>query len=260
MPAVIVKELEYDRDKDNYYLDLWKFLDKLPNIKEGHYIFGVLEFCKIDKKVEKEINASIEMKIEKSRGIFTYPSKEVIKKQGITPNSWITVVIDSYKESYAASDKYPIYPGYFEIIEVPDALKEEIENRFKGAEEIVRLLRITGVTEELLQAYEDLRNAYLKFKAGYFEDTKTSCRKVLEIIREIIKTWETIDDSEHLSSGILSLTKTLYSISSSGGPHPGKTTADETEVIFNSTLYLFKYVNKIINEKRYRKKDETSRG
>jgi len=217
----------------------------------------MLEFCRIDKKSEREISKPIILEVKDSECIFDYGSSEVIRNNGITPTSWICLTLESYaKSSSQHAMRYPIYPDYFEILEVPDALREEIENKFKGAEEIIRLIKLTGVSEELKEGYEDLEKAYSKFKANFFEDAKTSLRKVLETIKGVIRPWENIDGSKHLAEGIISLTNSLFSLSSSGGPHKGVATLDETEVILNSTLSLFRYVNKLVKERRFEVKEE----
>lgn len=257
MPAVIVTELKYNQKEDFYYIYSHPFSSRFPNIRTGNYLFGNLEFCKIDKKVEKEVSKPVELQVRNSEIDFKYTSVDTIKKFGITPSSWICVVLESYSDSEIESAaKYPIYPDYFEIIDVPDAtLREEVENKFKGTEEVLKLIKLTGSAEELKEAFGHLEKAYSKFKANSFEDTKTSTRKVLEILREFTRPWKTIDGSEHLAKGINSLVDSLYNLSSSGGVDRGIATLDETEVILNSTFSIFKYANKIIKEQRFEKKE-----
>lgn len=250
MPAVVVAELGYDKTNNQFFVDLFEFLNKLLFIKDGQRIYGKLEFCYIDKKVKREVSKSVELWIRTNRGIFEFGSEEIIKKFGITPGSWICLVLEEYSEKWDEDRRYPIYPDYFEIITVPDALRGEIESRFTGAEEVLKLIELTGIAENLEEAYGHLKNAYVKFKSDFFEDAKTSSRKTLEILRGVVQSWKTVDISEHLADGIKSLVRSLYSFSSTGGPHPGIATRDETEVILNSLLYLFKYINKILTEGR----------
>ena len=255
MPAVVVIELKYDKEK-GYYTDSYEFFRRFPNIKDGDYLFGKIEFCKIDKKVEKEVSEQIKLKvIGYSQMKFDRVSEETIKGFGITPLSWICLILEGYSNSDTMYAKYPIYPDYFEIIEAPEALRGEVENKFKGTEEVLRLIRLTGPTEELKEAFGHLEKAYSKFKANSFEDTKTSTRKVLETLRGFTRSWKTIDESAHLAEGINSLVNSLFNLSSSGGAHRGVVTLDETEVILNSTFSIFKYMNKIIKEKRFENKD-----
>jgi len=251
MPAVVVNELRYEQQKDRFYVYLYNLLSRLQFLKKGQYLFGKLIFAKIDKKVEKEINNAATLEIEDSNGIFDYFSNEDIKKLGITPNSWICLVLESYATSTAKyATRYPIYPEYFEIVEVPDVLREEVESKFRGAEEVIRLLEYAGIVEELKEPYEQLKEGYRKFKINFFADSKTSIRKSLEPIKKSVSSWVKIDDSEHLADGIKKFLSALYDLSSSGGPHPGTASRDETEVILNSTLFLFKYINKLIKEGR----------
>ena len=70
MPAVIVAELNYKQDDDTYYIDSYEFTTSLPQIGEGCYLFGKLEFCKIDKKVKKEISKPVELQIKERRKHF----------------------------------------------------------------------------------------------------------------------------------------------------------------------------------------------
>ncbi len=259
MPAVIVTELKYNQKEDFYYIYSYPFSSHFQNIRTGNYLFGNLEFCKIDKKVEKEVSKPVELQVRNSEIDFKYTSVDTIKKFGITPSSWICVVLENYSDSEIESaTKYPIYPDYFEIIDVPEALREEVEKKFKSTEEVLKLIKLTGSAEELKEAFGHLEKAYSKFKANSYEDTKTSTRKVLEILREFTRLWKTIYGSDHLAKGINSLVDSLYNLSSSGGAHRGIATLDETEVILNSTFYIFKYVNKIIKEKRFENKDKNS--
>jgi len=251
MPAVLVTELRYSKEKDKFSVYLYQLSNRLQVLRAGHYLFGKLEFAKIDKKINKEIGNEIKLLIENSEGTFTFDSDQILRNLGITPNSWVCLVLESYSTTTAKyAPKYPIYLDYFEIVEVPDALKEEVETRFKGAEEVIRLIELTGIAEELKKPYEFLKEAYVKFKINFFADSKTSARKALEHIKTSVRTWKSVDKSEHLAEGTKSFVNSLYSLSSSGGPHEGIASLDETEVILNSTLYLFKYVNKLVKEGR----------
>lgn len=224
-------------------------------LKVGYYLFGKLEFAKIDKKINKEVGKEITLLIEDSEGTFMFGGDQIIRNVGITPNSWVCLVLESYSTAIPKySAKYPIYPDYFEIVEVPDAWKEEVETRFRGAEEVIRLIELTGIVEEMKKPYEFLKEAYVKFKINFFADSKTSARKALEHIKNSVQPWKSVDKSEHLAEGIQKFVNSLYNLCSSGGPHSGIASLDETEVILNSTLYLFKYVNKILKEGRVEQK------
>lgn len=260
MPAIIATELKYNTDNNRFYVYLYQFLSRFQVLQLGNLIFGKLEFSQIDKKVRKEVSKPITLEVKDYNGVFDSGSTEIIRNFGITPNSWICLSLENYSTSSSEEAiKYPIYPEYFEIMETPDALREEIEGKFKGVEEIMKLVQLTGVVEDLKEPYNHLERAYFKFKANFFEDAKTSIRKALETLKKIIQRWKTIDNSSHLADGIKSLINSLYQLSSSGGPHKGIATKDETEVIINSTLYLFKYINKLIGENRFQK-DEIARG
>ncbi len=163
MPAVVVAELRYDKKRDVFFVYLYQLLNRLQVIQDSHYIYGKLDSCYIDKKIRKDISKPMELRIKNGEGTFDYKSGETIREAGITPNSWVCLVLEHYSRSGRKYDKYPIYPDHFEIIEVPDALRGEIETRFKGAEEILRLLEMSGVIEELKEGYEHLQNAYIKF-------------------------------------------------------------------------------------------------
>jgi len=256
MPAVIVNELKYDSKTDFYSISLYEFLKHFQVTREGYYIYGNLEFCRIDKKVGKEVSEAITLQVKGYDGSFFHPNDEILRKYSITPGSWICLVLESYSKTYGDTvNKYPIYPDYFEIIHVPEALREEVENRFKGAEEILKLIKLEGVVNELEEAYEHLQKVYAKFKTDSFEDSKTSARKTLSVIRNLVRSWRKIDDSEHLAEWINGFVNALYNLSSSGGAHRGVANKEETELILYSVFYLFKYTNKIIKENRFEKKE-----
>jgi len=228
----------------------------MPTIRAGYFLWGKIEFVEIDKKIHKDVGKEVSLRISepvRNRGMFVGSADETLKKLGVTSSSWICLVLETYND-LSRTFTYPLYPDYFEIIETPDTLRNEVERRFKGMEEVVKLLEFTGVAGTVKGAYDDLVAAYRKFKSSSFEDSKTSIRKALEELRPVIRSWSTVDNSEHLADGIQKLAGSLYDLSSSGGPHKGVASQDETEVILNSTLYLFRYLNKIIKDNRMKGK------
>jgi len=70
MPAVIATELRYNKNQDTYNIYLYLLLERLQVIQSGYYLSGRLEFCRIDKKVEKEISEPIMLEVKDSVGVF----------------------------------------------------------------------------------------------------------------------------------------------------------------------------------------------
>jgi len=146
--------------------------------------------------------------------------------------------------------EYPIAEDMVErssIISYP--FDEEIKSILKE-EEASLILEGTIFHPSLQKHVKTLKEAFLSFEQQKYSSTKTSCRKVLEVIKRIVADWKTIDTSESLCEKLKSIVNSLYSFASIGGPHEGVTTREETELILRNTSSLIFYVNSILKNQR----------
>ncbi len=91
---------------------------------------------------------------------------------------------------------------------------------------------------------DGLKEALISFEQENFAVAKTSCRKILEDIKQIVNEWKTVDDSQSMCEKLQKIVGSLYSFASIGGlAHEGVTTKAETELILKNTTSLLFYIN-----------------
>jgi hypothetical protein len=117
-------------------------------------------------------------------------------------------------------------------------------------EEIRMMLETTSFHPDVKKQSGTLRDAYISFEEQRFADTKVSCRKILENLKNISKDWKTIDDSKNICEKVNDILKSMYSFASSGGPHEGINTPDETEFILKVTAGILFYINILMKNDR----------
>jgi len=105
-------------------------------------------------------------------------------------------------------------------------------------------------SSKLEKSSQMAREAFVSFEQENYADTKTSCRKIVEEIRQIASRWKTIDRSESLCQKLQDLVGKLYSFASIGGPHEGVATKEETEFILKGAVSLLFYCNSILKSER----------
>lgn len=127
---------------------------------------------------------------------------------------------------------------------------DEIVKRISREEEIRIIIETTTFHPEVSRPADTLRDAYLSFEEQRYSHTKTSCRKVLENLRNKSKDWETIDGSESICDKLKSILNSVYSFASPGGPHEGISTRDETEFILKAVAGALFYVNILLKSDR----------
>nr|MDO8080335.1 hypothetical protein [Candidatus Freyarchaeota archaeon] len=103
---------------------------------------------------------------------------------------------------------------------------------------------------QLKEQASTLKEALLSFEQESFASAKTSCRKIIEKIKQIIGEWREVDRSESLYDKLKSVVNSLYSFASIGGPHEGITTQEETDFILKNTTSLLFYINSLLKNER----------
>lgn len=180
-------------------------------------------------------------------GIFT--ELNPLKEKGIPPCQ-LCVAFYKYEETQRTKTvEFPVMEnevikgsawGYF----------DEIVKRISKEEEIRIMIETTTFAPEVKGLAETLRDAYMSFEEEKYSHTKTSCRKILENLRNRSKGWTTIDDSESIHEKLNSVLNSMYSFASVGGPHEGKSTREETEFILKAVSAVFFYVNSLLKNAR----------
>ncbi len=127
---------------------------------------------------------------------------------------------------------------------------DEIIRRISREEEIRIILETTTFHPDLKESSQTLRDANMSFEEERYSHTKTSCRKILEGLRERVPNWKTIDGSESACEKFKGVLNSMYSFASVGGPHPGISTREETEFILKAVAGTFFYVNTLLKNGR----------
>lgn len=127
---------------------------------------------------------------------------------------------------------------------------DEIIKRISKQEEIRIMLETTTFHSHVKNIAETLRDAYVSFEEERYSHTKTSCRKILENLRNTSTTWNAIDDSKSLCKEFKRVLSSIYSFASPGGAHEGVSTREESEFILKTVAGLFFYVNNLLKNNR----------
>lgn len=152
--------------------------------------------------------------------------------------------------------EFPITESFMLKGNIYSYYDDEVKRILKE-EEAGLILEGTIFHPQLQKYISNTKYALLSFEQENFAFTKTSCRKIVEGIRQIIKDWDTIDGSNSLSEKFNRVINSLYSFASIGGPHEGITTREETELLLKTTTSVLFYVNSLLKNERIRKKEVT---
>ena len=253
MPYLLSTSMEY---KDNKYVlrDLSDLIRKFPFLQDKIVVGRVLS-AYIDGKITK-IERDFECKIIKDersiRGEIINPLP--LKEKGIPPCD-LLIIFYKYLEK---EKEYPIMEGMVLSSSISPSYFDDEIKRILKEEEIKITLESIVFHSKIAKRADELKEAYLLFEQENFSSTKTSCRKVIEKLREIVSSWESIDGSKSLCEKLKQMAKALYSFASVGGPHEGIVTREETELILKTTHSLLLYINsilKMIDFKRRRRRN-----
>lgn len=147
---------------------------------------------------------------------------------GLPLPSNLLIIAHSYEEE---TEILPVAENM--LIKGTTSYFEDEVKRILKEEEAGIILEGTVFYHQLQKLASILKEALLSFEQENFAYTKTSCRKIIEAIKQIVSKWEMIDGSKSLSEKFRGVVNSLYSLASIGGPHEGITTREETELILN---------------------------
>jgi len=262
MPYLISKNV---RIKNNlyqlYYID--DVITKFPFL-ENKTIDGKVISVFIDgtkTKINKDFSCTTSK--EANGYIATIEEPNPLEEKGI-PQCEALVLFTKYHKIVEGGDYNPLEDeeGYIErpimeekllISDVSYNFQDEAQ-RLRKEEEIGIILESIVFHYDVTSLASQLKNALSSFEKENFQDTKTSCRKILEKLRPLVKNWESIDESKSLGEKFKRTLDSLYSFASVGGPHTGVKTKEESDLILKVTFAILLYVNSILKNSRYKSK------
>jgi hypothetical protein len=248
MPYIFSTRYEYK--EDNYQIDLRNAIYKFPFLS-NKVIIGEILAANIENKVTF-LRALFKCKVVKVEqydwvGVISEPNP--LKEKGIPPCE-LCVALYKYEETRNEKKReLPIMEN--EIIKGSISHTfDEIIKKISKEEEIRIILETTTFHPKIKKLAETLRDAYISFEEERYAHTKTSCRKILENLRNKSKDWKKIDNSESICEKFKNTLNSMYSFASPGGPHEGLVTRDETELILKVVAGMFFYVNTLLKNDR----------
>jgi hypothetical protein len=145
-----------------------------------------------------------------------------------------------------------------ETIKGPTYNFDDIVKRVIREQEVRIMIESTTFHPQLVNLAQLLRESQISFEEERCPDTKTSCRKILENLRNKAKNWQTVDHSKSICEKLNKVMDSIYSFASVGGPHEGLNTKDETELILRSVAATFFYVNTLLKAGRIQSTEEVT--
>jgi len=250
MPYVFSTNYEYK--DDNYQISMAEAIDRFPFLADKN-IHGEILAAYVDNKVlfiRQPFRCTVNSIEQYPKWIGTISFwKNPLKEKGIPPCD-LCVALYKYEESIGKrSIEYPIMEN--EIIRGnTGSYFGDIVRKIVKEEEIRMMIETTSFHPDVKRQSETLRDAYISFEEQRFADTKVSCRKILENLKNISKDWETIDGSKSICEKVNDILKSMYSFASTGGPHEGINTPDETELILKVVAGILFYTNNLMKNNR----------
>jgi len=242
----------YQFKDSQYQIEAKEILDRFPFLNEK-IIHGEILAAFIDGKVVRYKLPFMCKTIQSYSGslIAEISGPNPLKEKGIPPCSLLLVIL-KYEEKTDDKEtrELPISEGLLLRKSYFPSHFEDIVKRIFREEEIRLILESTIFHRDLKNQAELLRKAYLSFEEEMYPDVKTSCRKILESLRNKAIDWEKIDDSKNLYEKFKRTLNSIYSFASIGGPHEGITTKEETEFIMKIVAPLLFYVNALLKNNR----------
>jgi hypothetical protein len=165
------------------------------------------------------------------------------------PSPALVVVYKYEEEEKGVVREFPIAEGVILRCGPTSYFEEEIKRILKEEESGI-VLEGTVFHDRLQGLDLTMREAFSLFQQESFPHVKTSCRKVIERIKQISSGWKTVDNSESLADKFKGIITSVYSFLSIGGAHEGPSSREETEFILKSTLACLLYVNSLLKSER----------
>jgi len=255
MPSILVAQVRFTDGKWILY-NIDEIIKKFP-FCESSLISGKIISVNLDgriKKINKGFKFHLTRENDKIIGWIIDPNP--LKNQGLPLPSDFLIIIYSYEkkneEFPGEAFEYPIVEGTIIKIGSIYGSFEDDSKRILQEEEAGFIIEGVIFNEELKEIIPTIKIALLGFEQERYPDTKTSCRKVLERIQQIIGNWSEIDNSSSICDKSKSIINSLKSFASIGGPHEGVTTREETELILKNTVAILIYINSILKNLRYK--------
>jgi len=265
MPYLFAVNAQYSGGKYSY--DPRELIANFPFL-EGMTVTGKIVSMYKDGRTRR-INELFRSKIVKTTASgmpprVTYTAEIVdpnpMKARGLPLPLDVLLVVYKYqqidKEKEAGlgtiefeSGELPIAEGILLRGSVSTNFEDEVKRILKEQESSM-LLEGTVFSPKLEKSSQMASEALVSFEQESYAQTKTSCRKIIEGIKQIASGWKTIDRSESLCQKLQDLVGKLYSFASIGGPHEGVATKEETEFILKGTMSLLFYCNSILKSER----------
>lgn len=245
MALIIPANVDY---KEGRYIINHMRLDKFPFL-EKKIVTGKVISVYIDGKITK-INKEFECKVWKEDRYFygRIMGSNPLEEMGLPPCEALFILYRS-KETHTGKE-YPIAEGMLLKEGYMSNLEDEVKKLLKG-EEIGIMLESITFHRQISKLANLLKDGFHSFEDEKFQDTKTSCRKILESMKTIVEDWKSIDGSKSIYEKFKKVISSLYSFASIGGPHMGVITKEETELILKTTYDCLIYINSILKNDRF---------
>lgn len=247
MPYLFNVDAKYNKDKGVYTLGFFDDLVSKYPLLMGNVLTGKFISVHLDGKI-KTINKDFKCKVDNDvvkdvRGEILEPNP--IKIIGLPlPSSLLAV---AYKYEVKHEQEMVEYPMAEDMMLWSGRTAYNFEDEVKRilkVEEAGLILEGSNFHSRLEKHKSILKEALISFEQENFAVAKTSCRKILEDIKQIVNEWDTVDDSQSMCEKLQKIVGSLYSFASIGGlAHEGVTTKAETELILKNTTSLLFYIN-----------------
>lgn len=249
MPYIFSTEAQYSQDRYILYSPT-ELMSSFPFL-DGKVMTGKLVSIYRDSKIMR-VNKEFKSRVTRVGGTpqaeFLDPNP--MKTMGLPLPSPAPIVVYKYEEEKEGGvQEFPVAEGVILRCGITSYFEEEIKRILKEEESGI-VLEGTIFHHKLQGLDSIMKEAFSLFQQESFPHVKTSCRKVIERIKQISSGWKTIDSSESLADKLKGITNSVYSFLSIGGPHEGPSTREETEFILKSTLACLLYVNSLLKSER----------
>ncbi|MGH9922249.1 MAG: hypothetical protein ACRD38_05815 [Nitrososphaerales archaeon] len=241
----------YDYRDNNYQINMEEVVKKFPFLADK-IIGGEILATYIDNKitiVRKPFKCRVAHSEQHPNWLGTMLDLNPLREKGIPPCD-LCVLLYKYEETQDEKTiELPIMENEIVKAYVLNYF-DEIIKKIAKQEEIRIILETTTFHTDIKNLAETLRDAYISFEEEKYPHAKTSCRKILENLRNKAENWQAIDDSKSICENFKRVLNALHSFSSIGGPHEGSSTREETEFILKSVAGAFFYVNSLLKNDR----------
>lgn len=251
-------DTNYQFKEDQYQIDAKEIIKKFPFLIE-RIVYGEILATFIDGKVAKyKLPFKCEIiKPDSNNAIAKILDPNPLKKKGIPPCSILVSILKYEEKINEEIQELPIAEGLLLKKSYFPPCFEEIVKRLLREEEARLIIESTIFHQNLKNQVVLLREAYISFEEEVYPNVKTSCRKILENLREKkISGWEKIDNSKNLFGKFKSILNSVYSFASIGGAHEGIATKEDAGLIIKITGAILFYVNTLLKNKRITFKNE----